>query len=200
VAWRTDADVIVASRTEPAVFAEIYDRHAGAIVRYLVRRVGGDGEELLGEVFRIAFERRASFDRSRPDAAPWLYGIAANLVAKHRRAAGRRARALARLDHDRPDDGVERVVAIVDADRRWPGVAAMVRRLPPGEREALLLFAWEDQSYEQIAVALGIPVGTVRSRLNRARRRLREPPAGDGGTMGDPPRRETAAESRRMDR
>jgi len=72
VAWRTDAEVIAASGVDPAAFAEIYDRHAGAIVRFLVRRVGGDGEELLGDVFRIAFERRGAFDIGRADAAPWL--------------------------------------------------------------------------------------------------------------------------------
>jgi RNA polymerase sigma factor (sigma-70 family) len=198
VAGRTDAEVIAASRVDPAVFAEIYDRHAGAIVRFLVRRVGGDGDELLGEVFRIAFERRASFDTGRADAAPWLYGIATNLVAKHRRSAARRARALARVDRDRPDDEVERIVAMIDADRRWPEVSALIAALPAGEREVVLLYAWEDLSYEEIAVTLEIPVGTVRSRLNRARRRLREPAPDTGKGRIATSRGDTASASRRM--
>ena len=198
MAWRTDAEVIAASRADPAEFAEIYDRHAGAIVRFLVRRVGGDGEELLGEVFRIAFERRDAFDVGRADAAPWLYGIAANLVAKHRRSAARRTRALARIDRQRPDDEADRIVAMIDADRRWPEVTTLIARLPAGEREVVLLYAWEDLSYEQIATTLDIPVGTVRSRLNRARRRLREPVADVGEGRSAPSRGDTAAASRRM--
>jgi RNA polymerase sigma-70 factor (ECF subfamily) len=200
VAWRTDAEVIAASLADPAAFAEIYDRHAGAIVRFLVRRVGEDGEELLGDVFRIAFERRAAFDTGRADAAPWLYGIAANLVAKHRRRAARRARAVARVDRDRPGDEAERVIAIVDADRRWPEVAALIAALPAGEREVVLLYAWEHLSYEQIAAALDVPVGTVRSRLNRARRRLREPAAAGGEGQEATAPGDTAAASRRMAR
>jgi RNA polymerase sigma factor (sigma-70 family) len=190
VAWRTDAEVIAASLVDPAAFAEIYDRHAGAIVRFLVRRVGQEGDELMSEAFRIAFERRSAFDTERADAAPWLYGIASNLVAKHRRGIARRTRALARLGRDRPGDEAERVVAILDADRRWPEVAALVATLPSGERDVVLLYAWERLSYEDIATALGVPVGTVRSRLNRARRRLREPTVAGGegpiaGTRGD---------------
>lgn len=198
VAWRTDAEVIAASGVDPAAFAEIYDRHAGAIVRFLVRRVGGDGEELLGDVFRIAFERRGAFDIGRADAAPWLYGIAANLVAKHRRSAVRRARALARVERVRPGDEAERVVAMVDADRRWPEVTRLIAELPAGEREVVLLYAWEDLSYDQIAATLEIPVGTVRSRLNRARRRLRELVADTGKGRVATSRGDTAATSRRM--
>jgi RNA polymerase sigma-70 factor (ECF subfamily) len=198
VAERTDAEVIAASRVDPAVFAEIYDRHAGAIVRFLVRRVGRDGDELLGEVFRIAFERRASFDIGRGEAAPWLYGIATNLVARHRRSAARRVRALARLERDRPADETERIVAMIDADRRWPEVSALIAELPAGEREVVLLYAWEDLSYEQIAAILEIPVGTVRSRLNRARRRLREPVPDTGEGRIATSRGDTASASRRM--
>jgi RNA polymerase sigma-70 factor (ECF subfamily) len=187
VARCTDADVIAASCDDPAVFAHIYDRHAGSILRFLVRRVGGDGDELLGEVFRIAFERRNTFDTTRLEAAPWLYGIAANLVAKHRRSAARRSRAFARIDRDHHEEEAERVVAMLDADRRWPEITRLITGLPAGEREVLLLYAWEDLSYEQIAVTLDIPVGTVRSRLNRARRRLRESADQRGDEMFDHP-------------
>ncbi len=174
--YDTDAEIIKASFEHPGHFGTVYDRHAGTVFRYLVRRVGRDtADELLGETFRVAFEHRASYDGSRPNARPWLYGIASNLVAKHRRTEGRRTRATARLADDIVSDGlVDRVVAAVDAATAWPMVMAAIAELPHGERDALLLHAWEGLSYDDIAVALSIPIGTVRSRLNRARGRLRE--------------------------
>jgi RNA polymerase sigma-70 factor (ECF subfamily) len=104
-----------------------------------------------------------------------LYGIAANVVARHHRSEGRRLRATMRIAARRnaTDDPAERAVPAVDAHARWMHVADAVAELPDGERQALLLFAWEELSYEEIADALGVPVGTVRSRLNRARARVR---------------------------
>jgi RNA polymerase sigma-70 factor (ECF subfamily) len=170
----SDAEVIGRSLDDPHAFAALFDRHAGLVFRFLVRRVGRDGaEELLGETFRIAFERRSSFDTGYASARPWLYGIATNLLAKHRRTEARRLRATARLAVTRGEAFADRVVAAVDADRLWPRMADAIATLPDGERDALLLFVWEEMPYEEIAAALAIPVGTVRSRLNRARQRLR---------------------------
>ena len=179
----SDAEVIAASLERPEAFGAIFDRHATALHRYLVRRVGVEAADpLLGDLFRVAFEKRHTFDRARSDARPWLYGIASRLLAHHRRGEARRLAAMARLagvDAARPgaDDRAE---ARIDAQRRWLPVAAAVVGLPDGERHALLLFAWEELTYEEIAAALDVPVGTVRSRLNRARRRLRELPAVNG--------------------
>jgi RNA polymerase sigma-70 factor (ECF subfamily) len=184
---RTDADVIAGSRDDPREFAALYDRHAGILFRFLVRRVGRDtGDELLGETFRIAFERRGTFDLDRPNARPWLYGIATNLVGKHRRHEARRLAATARLALDGraagpADPFADRVDDRLDARAAWPAVAQAVADLPAGERDALLLFAWEELSYDEIAAALGIPTGTVRSRLHRARGRLRALAAASGG-------------------
>ena len=146
-----------------------------------MRRIGPDeADSLLGEVFRIAFEKRSTYDLDRENARPWLYGIATNLVAKHRRSEARRIRASARLIAQRrpeaevADVAEERIAAAIDAADLWPRVADAVTELPEGERDALLLFVWEDLGYDEIATALGVPVGTVRSRLNRARMRLRE--------------------------
>src|SRR5437588_11614389 len=98
----SDAEVIEVSLADPRRFATIYDRHADVVFRFLVRRVGRDvADELLGETFRVAFERRSSFDLERPTARPWLYGIATNLVAKHRRSEARRLHAMARLAGER---------------------------------------------------------------------------------------------------
>ena len=179
----TDAAVIRKSQARPAHFGVIFDRHATVLFRYLVRRVGvDDADALLGEVFRVAFEKRATYDCDRTDARPWLYGIATNLLARHWRSEARRMRATARLLAHQPpaDDPAERIAASVDAHELWPKVADAVARLPEEERDALLLFVWEDLSYEEIASALAVPIGTVRSRLNRARLTLRElrPPIG----------------------
>lgn len=178
----TDADAIATSLGEPAAFGAIFDRHGTTLHRYLVRRVGpSDADGLLGELFRIAFERRASYDTARAEARPWLYGIATNLVARHRRTEGRRLQATPRLQARTlaGEDDVERLVDAVAARQLLPDVVAAITRLPAGERDALILHAWEHLSYDDIARALDVPVGTVRSRLNRARTRLRElPPVG----------------------
>lgn len=177
MAGESDADVIAASLDDPARFGALFDRHATVVYRYLVRRVGADdADALLGEVFRVAFEKRDSYDRERPNARPWLYGISTNLMARHRRSEARRIRATARLlaRQTPSQDPADDIVTALDARELWPHVADALGRLPEEERDALLLYVWEELSYEEIADALGVPVGTVRSRLNRARVDLRE--------------------------
>jgi RNA polymerase sigma-70 factor (ECF subfamily) len=188
----SDADAIARSITDARAFAIVFDRHAGIVFRFLVRRVGRDtADELLGETFRIAFERRATFDTARESARPWLYGIATNLLAKHRRTEGRRLRATARLAATTAGEGVADAVAgSLDAIASYRAVVDAIAYLPDGERDALLLYAWEHLEYEDIAIALGVPVGTVRSRLNRARARLREL---TGGAREQGARRDAAA-------
>jgi RNA polymerase sigma-70 factor (ECF subfamily) len=174
---RTDAEVIARSLESSAAFGELFDRHATTMFRYFVRRVGPDeADSLLGELFRIAFEKRSGFDTERAEARPWLYGIASNLLARHRQGEARRLDATARLVNTATaaSDGFAEVDARLDAPRRWGDVAAAIATLPQGERDTLLLFAWEGMPYDQIATALDVPVGTVRSRLNRARGRVRE--------------------------
>jgi RNA polymerase sigma factor (sigma-70 family) len=179
----SDAAVIAASIADPERFGTLFDRHATAMYRYFVRRVGADAaDSLLGELFRVAFERRASYDCTHPNARPWLYGIATRLLAHHHRSEARRLRATARLvaSMDRESDPGDQALGAIDARALWPVVAEAVTKLPEGERDVLFLYAWEDLSYQDIATALGLPVGTVRSRLHRARRSLRElrPPRG----------------------
>ncbi|MGD0246617.1 MAG: sigma-70 family RNA polymerase sigma factor [Streptosporangiaceae bacterium] len=176
----SDGAVIAASLETPGAFGVIFDRHGSTLLRFLARRVDpAEAEDLLGEVFRIAFERRQAFERDRDSARPWLYGIAANLVAKHYRGEARRLRAMARVAAARvcaerllDDDPAERAVAAADAGARWGRVVDAIGALPEAERQVLLLFAWEELSYDEIAQALGVPVGTVRSRLSRGRARL----------------------------
>src|SRR5262245_24728152 len=117
----SDADVIGRSLVDPQAFGAIFARHAESILRYAVRRAGREAAEgLIGEVFRIAFERRKSYDSSYPSARPWLYGIAANLLAKHRRAEARRLRANARLVAEQTAGDSGRAVRAADAQLLLP--------------------------------------------------------------------------------
>ena len=129
----------------------------------------------MAETFLVAFRKRAGYERRYHDARPWLYGIATNLVAQHRREEARQFR----LRHAAgPDpvqhDHAERAALDVTAQSIRAPLAEAVAALAPPDRDVLLLIAWEQLSYDEVARALSIPVGTVRSRLHRARTKIRE--------------------------
>ncbi|MFI5962937.1 RNA polymerase sigma factor [Streptomyces asoensis] len=170
-----DARVISDSLTRPEVFGELYHRHAAVIHRYAARRLGQDAaEDITAETFTAAFRARGRYDVSRADARPWLYGIAANLIGKQRRAEVRALRALARTGHDPvADSWTDRSDSRVTAQAAQARLAGALACLSRGERDVLLLVAWADLGYQEVAEALSVPVGTVRSRLNRARRKVR---------------------------
>jgi RNA polymerase sigma-70 factor (ECF subfamily) len=171
----SDHDLIRRSVTEPEAFGLIFDRHAAAIHHYLARRIGRTlADDLAAETFLIAFRGRDRYDLAYPDCRPWLYGIAANLLRGHRRAEVRQYRALARTGVDPAYAGHDdRVLSRVTAEAHVRALAAVLARLPVGEREVLTLVSQAQLSYPEVARALGIPVGTVRSRLHSARKRLR---------------------------
>jgi RNA polymerase sigma-70 factor (ECF subfamily) len=170
----SDSGVIEQSLADPAVFAVLFDRHYERIWRYACRRAGpAIADELASETFLRAFAARAKYDQGQLDARPWLYGIATNLLRGHRRAEARRWRAYARAaEPSGTHGGLDGLEQRVDAAARAPGVAAALASLKRVDRDALLLLALADLDYEAIAIATGVPVGTVRSRLNRARRQL----------------------------
>lgn len=170
----TDGEAIKASLHTPEAFEPIFDRHYGAIYDYLARRVGPDtGAELASEVFTIAFARRRDFKTDADNARPWLYGIATNLARRQARTWRRRSRANQRaaggtviwLDPAAEDR--------IHAERVRPVLIEAISKLRPAEREPLVLHALTDMSYREVAIALQIPTGTVRSRLARARRQVR---------------------------
>ena len=171
-----DADLIRLSADDPEQFAALFRRHAGALHRYVARRLGpGVAEDIVAEVFLTAFRQRDRYQVDQPDARPWLYGIATNLIGRHRRAEVRMYRALARTGADPVTEPfTDEVEARVTAAGTARPLAAALARLPAGHRNALLLVAWGDLTYEQAATSLGVPVGTVRSRISRARARLRQ--------------------------
>jgi RNA polymerase sigma factor (sigma-70 family) len=170
-----DAALIVRSLREPERFTELFDRYYAEIHGYVARRLGRSlAEDLASETFLIAFDRRRRYDVAYPSARPWLYGIASNLVARHRRAEVRRYRALSRADATHAVDGhAERVAGRLDARALRGRLAAALVEVADGDREVLLLVAWAQLSLEEAARALGIPAGTARSRLHRARRKTR---------------------------
>ncbi len=168
-----DGAIIAASRRDPARFAEIFDRHWPRVHRYCVSRAGAAGEDIAAETFRVALDARARFDRSRDDAGPWLLGIATNLLRHNRRSEGRRTQALLRMHAGVEADHVDVALDRLEAEAIGAQVAEAVGQLPPVFRDALFLHVWADLSYEQVAEATQVSVGTVRSRIHRAKAHLR---------------------------
>jgi RNA polymerase sigma factor (sigma-70 family) len=175
-----DAAVIEGSWREPERFAVLFDRHAPHIYRYLARRAGSQvADDLAAETFLAAFAKRDRYDLSRPDARPWLYGIATNLVNQQRRDEAHQYR-IQRAAPAEPEvpGHAERVAADVTAQAMRTLLADALAMLSAGDRDVLLLIAWEQLTYQEVSTALGIPVGTVQSRLHRARAKVRQVLAG----------------------
>ena len=170
----SDARILCDSVSEPAVFSSLFERHLRAVASYVARRTGSElSEDLTAEVFVRAFRKRAVFRDDRGSALPWLLGIANNVIADHRRAERRRLEMLQRLATTRPGASETSVGVLA------PELVGELLRLPAADRDTLLLVVWGELSYAEAATALSVPVGTVRSRIARARQRL-------GAAIGQP--------------
>jgi len=170
----SDADAIRLSLETPDAFVTIFDRHYDRVFRFLSRLAESEAADLASETFTQAFRRRARYDLARRDAAPWLFGIAMNLARGHHRGEARRYRAYGRAAAREIDESeTDAAIGRMDADLHHARLVSALGALPLRERDVLLLFAWADLGYEEIATALGIPIGTVRSRLSRGRERMR---------------------------
>lgn len=178
----TDSEIIRRSRAAPSAFAELFERHARVIGAFAQRRIGtDDADDVLSETFLIAFRRRADFDLAWETARPWLLGIASRVIKKHRAAEMRHWRAMDAADRNSTvtDSGeFDDVSARLDATEAVKRLAPLIASLSRKDRDTLFLYAWGDLTYDEIAVALAVPVGTVRSRLNRVRRKLAPPGSG----------------------
>jgi RNA polymerase sigma-70 factor (ECF subfamily) len=172
----TDAEIIEASWQTPDRFGALHDRYLATLYRYACQRVGpAAAEDVVADTFLAAFAQRQSYDIARSDARPWLFGILTRRIARWGRAEKTNFRAYARAWQAPVTEGVdERVADQVSAQAMRKRLAAALCRLSRADREVLLLISWGQLSYDEVAEALGIPVGTVASRLNRAKRKVRE--------------------------
>ncbi len=167
----TDSLLVAGFRRDPELFTGVYDRYFRDVYRYLAGRLGPQAaDDIAAETFLEAFRLRDRFDPGRGGLRPWLFGIATNLVARHRRSEARYYRTLARRAPERAADShEERVVTSVTAERMRGQLAGALAALPAGERDVVLLVAIGQLSHQEVAEALGISYGTVGSRLSRAR-------------------------------
>lgn len=171
----SDDEVISVSIDDPECFSLLVQTHAHAILVYLTRRVGpDDAEDLAADTFLTAFSRRRNYVSIHGSALPWLYGIATNLLRNYSRSERRRIEFLSRMaaaegSGIRDNTNERRVEAAHDLQRLAMGLA----NLADSARDVVMLVGIEGLSYEEASVALGVPVGTVRSRLSRARDQLR---------------------------
>ena len=178
-----------ASLHDPERFAAIFERHHRVVWTYLAR-VGGRevADELAGDVFVTAFARRATFDPQLGTVRSWLYGIATNLWRTRARSTMRGSAALRRAERQADGstpDPADAVATAVDASTAYRRTLEAMARLADADRAVLVLYAWERLSYAEAAAVLGVPIGTVRSRLARARDRLRELLEPSGQLLGE---------------
>jgi RNA polymerase sigma factor (sigma-70 family) len=177
VEWLSDAAAIERSLTDPRTFEVIFDRHFDAVYRFAIGRVGNqDAADIAAETFARAFSRRHRFRLDRSSALPWLFGITVNVCRERSRRSDRSRRAVGRMNN--PSDAITEpfenaLTARVDAERLLPDLVAALRSLSDDEYALLMLAGESDLSYQEMADTLGIPIGTVRSRLARARRRVK---------------------------
>lgn len=167
---------------EPDAFGILFERHAKTVYNYLFRRTAdwALAEDLTSTVFLEAWRRRGDVQLQRDLALPWLLGVATNVLRNRRRSQWRHRAALQRIPRERHEDFAADANDRLDDERRMRFVLRSLSGLPRREQEVLTLCGWAELSYEEAAAALGVPVGTIRSRLSRARARMRELTADTG--------------------
>jgi RNA polymerase sigma-70 factor, ECF subfamily len=178
---------------DPDVFGSLFDEHARAVYNHAYRLVGdwATAQDVVSLTFLEAWRVRGRVEDDRDGSLrPWLLGIATNVARNVRRAARRHDVAVARLPAgDVVPDFADEVSSRIDDRERLAAVMVALGELRRQEREVVVLCVWSGLDYAQAAEALGVPVGTVRSRLSRARRKLaavlREPPARPGQVTND---------------
>jgi RNA polymerase sigma factor (sigma-70 family) len=171
-----DSSLIRLSLNDSERFTTIVERHAEALHRYLSKRAPKSAvDDLLADTLLTAFRSRENYDLSYLDARPWLFGIATNIVRHHRRSEGRR---IARMKQwrieDTERDRTEEVESDVMAKAEMRTIQWALDQLDGRYRDVLMLVAGPGLTYEEVARALEIPTGTVRSRMSRGRIQLRE--------------------------
>ena len=177
-----------AAAGERGAFGLLFERNVRSVYNYCFRRTGdwSQAEELTAIVFLEAWRRCRDIRLEREDALPWLLGVATNVVRSLRRTRRRYRSAIDRLPRERVADFAVDVDERLDDERQMRAVLRVIGKLPRGDQDVLALCIWEGLSYDEAALALDIPVGTVRSRLSRARARLRELVPDSGHGLNEP--------------
>jgi RNA polymerase sigma-70 factor (ECF subfamily) len=175
VTGASDESLLQASaRGDQRAFSELYERHARTIYNYLFRRLAdwSEAEDLTAVVFLEAFRRRADVVVVEGKLLPWLYGIATNVLRNRRRALWRHRQLVAKLARQPRVDVTPDAAARSEAAEHMRSVSRRIAGLPRQQQDVIALCVWSGLGYEEAAAALGVPVGTVRSRLARARTSL----------------------------
>ncbi len=176
---RTDTELWDAALAgDEQAFGDLFTRHGRVIYNYCFRRTAdwSAAEDLASVVFLETWRRRRHVRMEDGSLLPWLYGVATNVLRNHQRSLRRHGAALSRLPEPvRPQEDADLVAGRLDDQRRMREILDRIGHLPRRDRELLALCVWEELTYAEAAAALGIPVGTVRSRLSRIRAKLKEP-------------------------
>jgi RNA polymerase sigma factor (sigma-70 family) len=174
---------------DTGAFGDLYERHARTVYNFCFRRTANwtQAEDLVSEVFLVAWRRRGDVQLATEsgESLPWLLGVAVNVLRNSARSGRRADNALRRLNGSVTEDFSDELVGRLADEDQMRSVLQVVDQLQPQEQDVLALCAWAGLSYEEGAVALGVPVGTVRSRLSRAREHLRELLDATGHDKGD---------------
>ncbi|MEW2393288.1 RNA polymerase sigma factor [Streptomyces venezuelae] len=172
-------------------YGELFDAYARSVYNHAYRLTGdwSAAEDIVSLTFLDAWRLRGRIDADGGSLRPWLLGVATNVTRNTRRAARRHAAAVARLPRDEVvADFADELAGRIDDEEQLSLVRTALAQLRRAEREVLALCVWSGLDYTSAAAALGIPVGTVRSRLSRARTKLAkalEPPKARGQVRGD---------------
>lgn len=167
----SDGDLIIGSLDDPHVFEQVVTSLGPRVHAYLARRAPQHADDLLSEAWLEAFRSRRQYDASRGTASAWVFGVARHVLMAHLRSSSRAVDDRARGDEQSVDEW-DIVDRRLDAVGLAPALREALTTLPAEEREVLLLVAWEQLTPSEAAAALGIPAGTARSRLHRARTRI----------------------------
>ena len=171
----SDGDLVAMSAKDAEAFAELFRRHSRAVYAYCARRTGdlGLAEDLTSVAFLEAFRRRRKLQLSNTSALPWLLGVANNVTRNAQRSLRRHRSALRRVPAASESASAEHhAMAHLGAQEALAQALEALRPLSQGERDVVLLVLWSELSYADAASTLGIPIGTVRSRLSSARQKL----------------------------
>ena len=174
---RTDTELLIASRTEPEAFTELYRRHAEDLLRYFARRTldPETAAELTAETFAEAFASRATYRDQGVNGVAWLYGIARHRLGRFFRngkvdAAARRK--LGVPERDLPPEDYERIEDLIDFAPIREALAEALETLSPDQREAMRLRVIDGLGYAEVAERLRCTEQNARQRVSRGLRKI----------------------------